>query len=209
MPLVLMSEGQRVVFRVPTPLESMKSRPSNPRPKSRSSNPRTPSPPEDSPELETIAGKDGAVAMAWLAPGVFYTRFQGGFTASMGHTYATRLNTLIAPVRSLSLFCDMAGLKYYDLLARSSLARVVLSNRRRFNSITMLVPKEEGIASQIGVLVAALGEPLVVLLHRNKFEAQIASKAPQGMRKIDPKSGYFALPSHSGSTRNAQPTRGR
>ena len=208
MTLVLMSDGQRVVFRMPTALEPMKSSPSNPRPKSRSLNPRTPSPPEDSPELELIGGKDGSVAMAWLAPGVFYTRFQGGFTASMGHTYATRLNVLIAPVRSLSLFCDMAGLKYYDLLARSSLARVVLSNRRRFNSITMLVPKE-GMSSQIGVLVAALGEPLVVLSHRNKFEAQIARKAPQGMRKIDLKSGHFALPAHSGSTRNAQPTRAR
>jgi len=203
-----MSEGRCVVFRLPTTLESMKSRPSSPRPKSRSLHPRILSPAEDWPELEVIGGKDGSVAMAWLAPGVFYTRFQGGFTASMGHRYATRLNALIAPVRSLSLFCDMAGLRYYDLLARSSLARVVLSNRRRFNSITMLVPKE-GMSSQIGVLVAALGEPLVVLSHRNKFDAQIARKAPQGMRKIDPKSGHFALPSHSGSTRNAQPTRAR
>lgn len=77
-------------------------------------------------------------------------------------------------------------------LARSSLARVVLCNRRKFSSITMLAP-HEGISSQMRALLATLGEPVAVLTQRGKFEAQLARKAPQGLQKLDPK--YSTLPS--------------
>ena len=182
-----------VVSWLPTSRLSMKSRPTSPRPRFRPSQPRMAAV-SGVPDLEFISGKDGSVDLGWVAPNVLYARFRGAFTSSTGHAFATRLNLLIAPVQSLSLFCDATELKYYDLLARSSFARVVHSNRRKFAKVTVL-GQSEGISPQLRSLVATLGEPVELLTQRSKFEAQLARKAPQSLQKIDSK--YAALPSHS------------
>lgn len=138
----------------------------------------------DQSDLEVLSDKDGSVAFGWVAPAVLYTRFGGGFTSRMGFAFATRLGALVAQAQSLCLFCDCSELKYYDLLARSAFARVVLSHRRRFASIVILT-WAEAISQSVRSLATTLGEPVEILTDMDAFETRLLRKAPLAMRKLD------------------------
>jgi hypothetical protein len=135
-------------------------------------------------EIEVLGDKVDSVAFGWVAQAVLYTRFQGGFTAPIGQVYAARLSALVAQSQSLCFFCDSSELKSYDVLARSSFARVILSNRRKFSSIVMLA-WTEGVSHATQALVTTIGEPIEVLTNRNAFEVQLLRKAPLALRKVD------------------------
>ena len=135
-------------------------------------------------EIEVLGDKDGSAVFGWVAPAVLYTRYQGGLSAETGRAYAMRLSTLVAQAPSLCFFCDSSGLKHYDLLARSSFARVILSNRRKFSSIVLLA-WAEGVSPATQALVTTIGEPIQVLTNRNTFEVQLLRKAPLALRKVD------------------------
>jgi hypothetical protein len=140
----------------------------------------------DQSDLEALRDKDGSVAFGWVAPAVLYNRFDGGFTSNMGCEFATRLGALVAQSQSICLFCDCSELKYYELLARSAFARVILSHRRRFTSIVILT-WAEGISQSVQTLATTLGEPIEILTDADVFEARLLRKAPLAMRKLDPK----------------------
>jgi len=95
--------------------------------------------------------------------------------------FATRLGALVAQSQAICLFCDRSELKYYDLLARSAFARVVLSHRRRFTSIVILT------------WATTLWEPIEILTEADVFETRLLRKAPLAMRKLDPKTWFSAV----------------
>src|ERR1700690_2639596 len=161
----------------------MKSRLFSSGPKARSSRPHIPDVANKT-EIEVLGDKDGSVAFGWVAQAVLYTRYQGGLSTETGYAYAARLSALFAQSPSLCFFCDSSELKSYDLLARSSFARVILSNRRKFSSIVML-SRADGVSPAIQALVTTIGEPIAVLTNRNTFDVQLLRKAPLALRKLE------------------------
>lgn len=153
-------------------------------PRNRSGRPRA-TPGTSSTGFDVLCDSEGTVAFGWVCPAVFYTRFEGGLTSETGHAYASRLGALVARTVGVSFFCDSSRLKQYDLLARSAFVRVVLANRRKFASITMLT-WAEGISQATRALVETLGDPIDLLTDIASFEARLLKAAPQARRKLDP-----------------------
>lgn len=144
-------------------------------------------------EFEILCDSDGTIVFGWAARSVLYARFEGGLSAQGGHTYATRLGTLIAQSQTISFFCDSSCLQHYDLLARSAFVRAVLSNRRKFTSLTMLA-WPGGISPAIQTLIETLGDPIEVLTDGDAFEARLMKAAPMARRKLDPKTWVRKTP---------------
>ena len=161
----------------------MKSRLFSISPKPRSSRPQILDA-TDKTEIEVLGDKDGSVAFGWVAQAVLYARFHGVFTAPIGQVYAARLSALVAQSQSFCFFCDSSELKSFDVLARSSFARVILSNRRRFSCIVILA-RAEGVSHATQALATAIGEPIEVLTSRQTFEAHLLHRAPLALRKLD------------------------
>ena len=147
----------------------------------------------ETPEFEILCDSDGTIIFGWATRSVLYTKFEGGLSAQAGHTYATRLGTLIAQNQSISFFCDCSSLQHYDLMARSAFVRAVLSNRRKFISLTMLA-WSGGISPAIQALVDTLGDPTEVLTDADAFEARLLKAAPTARRKLDPKTWVRTTP---------------
>jgi hypothetical protein len=165
-------------------------------PKNRSSTPRI-AEASDAAGFELLCDSDGTIVFGWAARSVLYTRFEGGLSAQAGRTYATRLGSLVAQNLSFAFFCDLSSLKRYDLLARSAFVRVVLCNRLKFTSLTVLT-WSEGISPVMRVLIDTLGDPIEVLTDGNAFEARLLKMAPLVRRKFDPKTWVAVTPLGSG-----------
>jgi flavin-dependent dehydrogenase len=121
---------------------------------------------------------------------VLYSRFDGGLTAGTGAAYAKRLGTLVAQAASVAFFCDLSRLTHYDLLARSSFARIVLAHRRKFKSLTILT-WAQGMSAAMEGLVETLGGPIEVLTNHDEFDARLLKVAPFVRNKLD-SIPYFA-----------------
>ena len=137
-----------------------------------------------------LTAQDGSVASGWIAPAVLYAKLSGRISGPLGHAYAKRIGKLIAPIQQLCFFCDASELRYYDLLARSVLARSVLANRRKFSLIAFLTTNN-GISAVVDSLVRTLREPVEVLTRRESFESRVLHKAPLSLRKLD-QSNWFS-----------------
>jgi len=155
----------------------------------------------DASGFELLCDSEGTVVFGWADRSVLYTRFEGGLTAQSGHAYATRVETLLAKSQSVAFFCDLSALQHYDLLARIAFVRVVLSNRVKFSSLTMLT-WAEGISPAMQALTEALGGPIDVLTDGDSFEARLLKAAPLVRGHLDPKArDAVALP-NSGTRRD-------
>jgi hypothetical protein len=154
--------------------------------------------PSDAVEFEILCDSVGTIVFGWAAPSVLYTRLEGGLSAQMGQTYASRLGTLVAQNQLLSFFCDCGRLQHYDLLARSAFVRLVLSNRRKFTSLTMLT-WAEGVSTALQALVETLGDPIEVLTDRDAFECRLLKVAPLARRKLEQEIWISVAPPDSGT----------
>jgi hypothetical protein len=138
-------------------------------------------------ELEVMTDTAGSIVFGWLAQNALYVRFTGGLSATLGSAFAVLFQGLLEGKTSVRFFNDGSGLKHYDLLARSAIMRVLLANRRSFESFTLLTwAGEIGPAAQ--ALVVALGEGVEILTSSEEFEARLLRYAPNARHKLDPKS---------------------
>jgi hypothetical protein len=136
--------------------------------------------------LEVFGPASGSVTLGWVGDGVFFAKFLGSLSADVGMKHAARLQSILEQVPSLHYFSDSSTLESYDLLARSAFARVVLANRRKFASITLLT-WPQGITPTTLAFVAAVGDPVDVLTDSLEFERRLLRAAPLARQKLDPR----------------------
>jgi hypothetical protein len=134
--------------------------------------------------LELITDATGSVTFGWVNDGVYYARFSRCLSARLGEAFAARLRTVAQGAVSLSYFGDARALESYDLLARSAFVRVVVEQRRKFESITLL--SWVGIEVSQG-LVSALGDNVLVTKDPIDFEARMLAAAPRARHKLGAK----------------------
>jgi hypothetical protein len=80
-------------------------------------------------------------------------------------------------VPALDFLADASALTQYDLVARSALVRVVLTNRHKFNSIVLL-SWQTGISPATRALFDVLGPPSEALTDSNEFALRLLRLAP-------------------------------
>jgi len=128
--------------------------------------------------LERVSDDEGTIAVGWVGRGVLYARFSGGLSAELAEQYATRLQRFLNEVPSLQYFVDTSDLERYDLLARSTLARLIFANRRKFESLISLA-WVEGIGPVAKALSASFGDSVLLLTDPHDFRARLMRAAPQ------------------------------
>jgi hypothetical protein len=146
--------------------------------------------------MRTLADEEGSVAVGWIGESVLYARLTGALSAELGAAYAKEIGTLVAKASAVHLFGDMTALTRYDLLARSAFVRVVLANRQRFGSLTMLT-WAEGVSRGARMVMETLGPGTTVLTERSEFDSRLLLAAPLARKVLDAKA--VALP-HSGAS---------
>ena len=132
----------------------------------------------------TLADEGGSVAVGWVGGGVLFVRITGALSAELGAAYAAELADIVACAPEVHLFGDMSGLTHYDLLARSAFVRIVLADRRRFRSITILTWLI-GVGPAAHMMIDTLGPSTSVLTSRSDFESRLLLAAPLARQVLD------------------------
>ncbi|HKY36297.1 MAG TPA: hypothetical protein VJN18_10185 [Polyangiaceae bacterium] len=131
--------------------------------------------------LELITDVAGAVTFGWIDDGVYYARFSRSLSAKLGEAFAARLRVVIQPCSTLRYFGDARALESYDLLARNAFVRVVVEQRRKFESLTFLT--WAGIDAS-PALIETLGDDVLVTKDPIDFEARLMAHAPSARQKL-------------------------
>ena len=135
--------------------------------------------------LELITDAAGSVTFGWADDGVFYARFSRCLSARLGNAFAARLRAAACSCASFKYFGDARALESYDLLARSAFLRVVVEQRRKFESLTLLSWAGTDLSP---AFVTTLGDNVLVLKDPIDFEARLMATAPRARQKIGVKS---------------------
>ena len=136
--------------------------------------------------FEVLSDDEGSVTHGWVAEAVFYTRFTGGLSATIGMAHAARLRDLLAGASALSYFVDSSTLIHYELLARSAFARLILENRRKFSELVMLT-WSVGVMHAGSAFATAVGDPITLLTDPREFEQRLVAVAPLAKQRLDPR----------------------
>jgi len=154
------------------------------------------SPYADQTRLQVLSDDEGSVTLGWLARDVLYTRFSGGLSAAIGMAYAESFRELLSTVSSLSYFADSSELSYYEVLARSAFARLILESRRKFSALVMLT-SSVGSAQAGQAIATAIGGPLNLLSDALEFEQCLLAVAPLAKQRLDSRLWERRSPSSS------------
>ncbi|MDF3064420.1 MAG: hypothetical protein K0R38_21 [Polyangiaceae bacterium] len=126
--------------------------------------------------LRMLEDAEAAVAFGYVAPRVFYARFVGRLSATLGDSYLSALRVVLADVTTLAYFADASALRGYDHLARNRFEGLVRAEREKFASIVLLTqpsgasPASRAFADVWGE-IKLLSEPL-------EFERALCNVAP-------------------------------
>ncbi len=131
--------------------------------------------------LELITDITGSVTFGWVDDGVYYARFSRCLSAKLGEAFAARLRVVAQSCSGLQYFGDARALESYDLLARSAFVRVVVEQRRKFESLTLLTWAG---AEASTALIATLGDSVLVTKDPIDFESRLMARAPRARYKL-------------------------
>jgi hypothetical protein len=131
--------------------------------------------------LQVLEDRSGAVEFGWIAPRVAYARFSGPLSAELGSSFVYQLERLIRAERYLAYFSDARALTAYDLIARTRFQRLLVTERARFTSVTMLT-WSGGIGPAARAFAAALGVGAEMLANTDEFERRLSLAAPDWRR---------------------------
>jgi hypothetical protein len=134
--------------------------------------------------LEMLEDQEGAIAYGYVAPRVFYARFVGQLSATLGSNYVARLDAAVGRGPALAYFADVSALREHDLTARALLARFIAERRARLAS-SVILTWPEGIGSRAHSFADSLGEPVQVLTCPLEFERALANVAPPARFAIE------------------------
>jgi hypothetical protein len=138
--------------------------------------------------LHVLEDRDGAVAYGWIAHRVFYGRFVGSLSAELGTSFVQRLSRLVSEVPALAYFADASALDQYDLVARTRFQRLVLAERRKFVSMTILA-WAGGVGPSVRNFSALLVGAIDLLTDPAEFDRALVNVAPrpaQGPLPVEP-----------------------
>jgi hypothetical protein len=124
-----------------------------------------------------LSDDHGSASLDWVANGVLFARTEGALSAQLGAAFARALQAQLQAVPSLHYFGDGSCLDQYDLLARSAFMRVMLAERRRIQSFTLLT-WAEGVSSVAQAFADLMGPSAAVLTDRNDFDRRLLRLAP-------------------------------
>lgn len=127
--------------------------------------------------LEIAEDRAGAIAYGFIAPRVFYARFVGALSLSLGEHYVTRLTSLFEPVPSLVYFADSSALTGYDGATRTRFLRFVLDEGRKLSSLVLLSARG-GITPAQRAFAATVGEPVTLLDDAHEFDRLLSNVVP-------------------------------
>jgi hypothetical protein len=137
--------------------------------------------------LEEFGDSEGSIVLGWVDEGILYGRVSRGLSSGLGAAYAARLQAFADENGRVNYYCDASRLKHYDLLARSAFVRVVMANRRAFESLVILM-FGKGLSPAEKAFVAVLGDGVDVIFDPAEFEARLYRVAPLARQHLDPKS---------------------
>jgi hypothetical protein len=140
-----------------------------------------------------LSDDHGSAFLDWVADDVLYARTEGSLSAALGDAFARALKSQLQAVPSVHYFGDSSRLDQYDLLARSAFMRVVLAERIKFQSFTLLT-WAEGVSSVARAFVNLMGPSATVLTDRSDFDRRLLRLAPSARNVIDIASPLLRVP---------------
>jgi len=130
-----------------------------------------------------VADREGGVVLGFVNKEIFYMKFLGHVSSSLGSHCASMLRTKLSGTPVLGFFCDAEAPGTIDLSARSSIVRAFLDNRRHLESMTTLVG-----APIVAPTVRAIATVLDSLAHiadsAEDFHAMLVRAAPYAQAKL-------------------------
>ena len=126
--------------------------------------------------LRMLEDQKGAIAYGYVAPRVFYARFVGQLSATLGSSYVAELDAAVGQVPALAYFADASALREYDLIARAPFARFVADRRVKFASLVILT-WAEAIGPTARAFADSLGERVQILTCPLEFERALTNVA--------------------------------
>jgi hypothetical protein len=144
--------------------------------------------------IETIRDREGSVALGSVGDDVLFAEFTEKISAAMGSAFARRLGEHLERSQKVRYFADLSTLKDYDLLARSAIFRMILANRLRFESMTVL-SVSEGITTATKLFTSELNVPLKLLTDAGEFQRVLYEAAPLARAKLDRSTWVRLVPS--------------
>lgn len=135
--------------------------------------------------FERMRDDEGSAVVGWAGDSVIYSRADGGLSADLGARFAAHVEKLMVGVSGVHYFADSSRLTRYDLLARSAFVRVVLANRRRFESFTFLIWPDE-VSPAARAFASAIGGNVELCQEVGDFEQRLLRHAPLARHRIEP-----------------------
>lgn len=136
--------------------------------------------------METLSEAGGVIVVGWVGDGVLWAKLTGTLSATLGESYAVKLERYIKSCPGLRYFVDASSLHSYDLLARSATARVLMANRQRIKSVVVL-SWSGGISPPSRAVIVALDDLVETTTSTERFDVKLTEAAPLARQKIDPK----------------------
>jgi len=130
--------------------------------------------------MKCIGDGEGSATFGWVGAHVYFSRFAGRLSVELGGAHVADLQCAIEGSAALRYFSDSSALTSYDLLARSGFIRLLLAHRKKFAELVFL-NWTGNLAASSKLLIAAVGEPIVVLGDRDDFERRLFLAAPRAV----------------------------
>jgi hypothetical protein len=130
-----------------------------------------------------VADLDGGVVLGFINKEIFYMRFIGHVSASLGSKCATLLRKKLADTPVLGFFCDAEAPGTLDLSARSSIVRAFLDNRRHLESMATLVGTPI-VAPTVRAIATVLDGLAHIAENADEFHNMLVRAAPYAQAKL-------------------------
>lgn len=140
-----------------------------------------------------VSDDHGTASLDWVAEGVLFGRMEGSLSAGLGAAFARTLQTQLQGATSVHYFGDSSRLELYDLLARSAFMRVILADRKKIQSFTLLT-WAEGVSGVAQGFAELLGPSATVLTDRSEFDRRLLRLAPGARVVLDAASTLLRIP---------------
>jgi hypothetical protein len=136
--------------------------------------------------VETLSEPGGVIVVGWVGDAVLWAKFTGVLSASLGGSYALKLERYLKSCPRLRYFVDASSMDSYDLLARSATTRVIMAHRQRIRSMLVLMWSGDVSASSRALMVA-LDDTVEMTTSAELFDSKLTEAAPLARQKIDPR----------------------
>jgi hypothetical protein len=143
--------------------------------------------------FKQLSDDHGTASLDWVAEGVLFARTEGSLSAGLGAAFARTLQTQLQGAASVHYYGDSSRLDRYDLLARSAFMRVVLADRRKIQSFTLLT-WAEGVSGVAQAFADLMGPSAAVLTDRSDFDRRLLRVAPGARAVLDAASTLLRVP---------------